>query len=344
MPWNERGESSHLHCLEPSSSHHAEETEGTVVGTMAVARLLGGGCRLPRQRTVVVADDDAATVRLVSRVLASAGYGAIETFSGAEALAHLEDGRGDFLIADWEMPGMSGIELCEAIRRDRQSRYVYIILLTARGEVCDLVRGVAAGADDFMSKPLVPGELLARLQAGERVLELQERLAELASHDPLTGLLNRRSMEEILHQEWERSRRTGTRLACVMIDLNYFKVINDEHGHAVGDQLLRHFASILKQGCRSTDRVIRYGGDEFCVFLPGADQGEAAAWAARVHHRLAQTPLELESASIALHASFGVADNSSGAADPQMLVRLADEALLRNKQDGRDRVTRPRVE
>lgn len=313
------------------------------MGTMAVAHLLGGGCRLPRQRTVVVADDDAATVRLVSRVLASAGYGAIETFSGAEAFAHLEDGRGDFLIADWEMPGMSGIELCEAIRRDRQSCYVYIILLTARGEVCDLVRGVAAGADDFMSKPLVPGELLARLQAGERVLELQERLAELASHDPLTGLLNRRSMEEILQQEWERSRRTGTGLACVMIDLNYFKVINDEHGHAVGDQLLRHFASILKQGCRSTDRVIRYGGDEFCVFLPGADQGEAAAWAERVRHRLAQTPLELESASIALHASFGVADNSSGAADPQMLVRLADEALLRNKQDGRDRVARPLV-
>jgi len=291
-------------------------------------------------REVLVVDDDPATLKLLATVLETSGYAVRTADDGRQAMEMIRERIPDFLVTDWEMPNVNGIELAEWVRQQPFPKYVYTILVTGRTETKHMVQAISAGADDFFSKPVRPGELLARVQAGVRILELERQLRFLARRDQLTGLLNRRTFFESLEEHWNRSLRKGHAMACVMIDIDRFKAVNDRYGHLTGDQALARVAEVLRQCRRESDLVGRYGGEEFCVLLLDCDQRAASDWAERCRLSIAGDSIPVGNTNIHLTASFGVSEKTDGMENPMQLIDAADQALLVAKRGGRNRVVR----
>jgi two-component system, cell cycle response regulator len=236
----------------------------------------------PASNKVLLVDDDPSMLRLFSRWMKSAGYCMRHASDGQQALRAIETECPDFLVTDWEMPHMSGLELCRRVRELDLPQYVYILFLTAKKTSDETIAGLEVGANDFLSKPMSKAELLARMRAGHRMLQWERRLREIAHSDPLTGLLTRRTFFESLAREWERAKRSRRPIACVMVDIDFFKRINDTHGHLAGDVVLKAVARELSACSRKTDLVCRYGGEEFCVMLPETKDHDAALWAEQI--------------------------------------------------------------
>lgn len=291
---------------------------------------------------VLVADDDPAMVRLLSSLLSKNGYFVETAADGLQAIQMAQDTCPDFLIVDWEMPGLTGPEVCRRIREAELPRYVYTLLLTARSKMDDVVQGLEAGADDFLSKPVVSTELLARLHAGRRVLDLEACLLRTAAQDPLTGVLNRRAFFEQFNREWSRSSRYGLPMSCVILDVDFFKSVNDRYGHATGDQVIQLVANLMTEFSRASDYVCRLGGEEFCALLPETDESQAAVWADRVRQALPERAAKILPDAQQVTGSFGVAGRSPDVSTPEALVDRADQALLAAKQCGRNRVIQHR--
>ena len=287
---------------------------------------------------ILLVDDDPAILRLLMQFLESAGYQVRCAADGGLAMAAIERQCPDILITDWEMPNVDGLQLCRWLRYQNLPHYVYTIFLTVRTRVQDLVKGLKAGADDFLKKPVDRAELLARLRCGTRVLALESRLIRLAKCDPLTGLATRRHFYEQAEREWARADRHHFPLSCVMLDIDFFKRINDSYGHPVGDEVLRRVASLLTANVRVSDYVCRYGGEEFCALLPETGEEGAAVWADQLRDKLASTSMRIDGRRIGVTASFGVAGRMHQTESPKHLIDLADRALLQAKRFGRNRV------
>ena len=288
-------------------------------------------------RKVLVVDDDPAMRRILTKVLEAAGYEVICAGDGSEAIKMLQQAPPSFVITDWDMPVLNGAEFCRMVRLEDLPHYVYIVMLTG-SYTNQLVEGLSSGADDFVTKPVKSQELLARMQAGTRVLEVEEKLSLLASHDPLTELVNRRTFFTTLDMECRRSQRTAYPLSCVMIDVDLFKKVNDTHGHMVGDAVLKSISSVLTKCCRDTDCVGRYGGEEFAVMLPDTDEHGAMLWAERCRLAVAEALVLVDQTSVHVTASMGVAQRNDDCAEPKKLLDVADQALLEAKSLGRNRV------
>ncbi len=288
--------------------------------------------------SVLLVDDDPAMLRLLARWLTVAGYEVRTAADGNEAKAAIETRCPQIVVTDWEMPGLDGHELCRWIRAQTLPHYVYLMLLTVRGGLDDLVRGMKSGADDFLKKPIDRDELIARLSSANRVLDLEQRLSTLARCDALTGLPSRRTFFEFLQREWSRSQRYHFPLSCVMVDIDYFKRINDLYGHAAGDEVIRRVGQCLADGCRNSDVTCRYGGEEFCLLLPETNEDNAAIWANRIRQRLSEMVIEYGDQKLHITASFGIAQLMDDTTSPEQLVDMADQALLVAKRSGRDRV------
>lgn len=289
---------------------------------------------------VLLGDDDPAMLRLLSRWLTIAGYPTRTAADGQEALEAIESDCPDIVITDWEMPRINGFELCRRVREMSLPHYVYILFLTAKKTSAELIAGLEIGADDFLRKPVSEGELLARMRSGSRVLQLERRLSLMAHTDSLTGLITQRSFYQSLAKEWHRARRFHLPLSCAMLDLDFFKQVNDVHGHPAGDVLLKAVAELLAVSCRASDFVCRYGGEEFCILLPETTEAAAAAWADRVRQKLAALRVPAGLRELRVTGSFGVAECRDDTPDSEQLVDLADQALLCAKREGRDRVIR----
>ena len=289
---------------------------------------------------VLAVDDDRATLRFLSTILRSAGHHVREATNGLEAHGLILENPPDLVLCDWDMPEMDGLELCRMIRAEELPHYIYFILLTGKTESANLVEGLTAGADDFVSKPIHQSVLLARIEAGSRLLHMERRLRMLSSHDPLTGLFNRRMFHERFREEWERASRNNKPLSCAMIDLDFFKRVNDTHGHAAGDTVLVTVASLVQSQCRKSDILCRYGGEEFCILLPHTNETAAGAWAERIRSRLSDTSISAGEASLRMTASLGVAQRGIDVSGPEQLVERADQALALAKRSGRNRVVR----
>jgi len=290
-------------------------------------------------RKVLIADDDPDIRRLVSYWLQSAGYEVQQAENGDQALAALRRDCPHFLVCDWDMPGLDGIELCRRIREERFPHYIYTVLLTAHNKVTDMILALETGADDLLTKPIASAELLARLRAGARVIELENQLVRLARTDPLTAVPNRWIFFEDFERELARAQRHGLALSCVLCDIDYFKTVNDTQGHIVGDMILKAFAQILASQCRGSDHLCRYGGEEFCMLLTETNEGEAQIWADRVRQMMRSVALPRQGAR-PITASFGIAQLEAGIALPGELFEHADQALRVAKHTGRDRVVR----
>src|SRR4051794_17238522 len=226
---------------------------------------------------VLAAEDNPVFQSMLRSMLNKWGYSPIMARDGNEAWRILESENAPRLaVLDWMMPGIDGVEICRRLRSLNPEPYIYILLLTARTESQDLIEGMDAGADDYLTKPFNAHELRVRLHAGRRILDLQEELLKArealrkqATHDGLTGLLNRTGILEKLDDELSRATRTGTPVSVLMADLDLFKSINDTRGHLAGDAVLREAARRLKAAARRYDSVGRYGGEEFLIVLPG---------------------------------------------------------------------------
>jgi two-component system, cell cycle response regulator len=287
---------------------------------------------------VLVVDDDPAMLRLLSRWLQNAGYPTRTVADGQEALNAIERECPDFIVTDWDMPRINGMELCRLVREMVLPHYVYIVFLTVKSASAEMIAGLEIGADDFLSKPVSQAELLARMRSGSRVLKLERRLNLMAHTDSLTGLLTQRSFYESLAKEWHRSRRRQLPLSCVMMDIDFFKHVNDVHGHPAGDSVLKFVGELLVDNCRGSDSVCRYGGEEFCVMLPETNETDAAAWAERSRQRLAALRVPVGARNLHITGSFGAAQCRAETRDSEGIVDLADQALLCAKRAGRDRV------
>jgi diguanylate cyclase (GGDEF)-like protein len=294
----------------------------------------------PAKLRVLLVDDDPGTLRMLTVWLKKAGYEVDQAQDGAQALEALEAQCPDFLITDWEMPVLNGLQLCQRVRERSLPRYVYILVVSVYSAPDEIIHGLEAGADDFLVKPVHPGELLARLRAGARRLALEHRLQQSSRTDSLTGLMNQAAFYDALEKEWHRAGRYRLPMSCVMLDLDFFKRINDTHGHLVGDLVLRAVGKLLQAGGRASDSLCRFGGEEFCAFLPETDEAQAALWAERLRGRLADLTIPAAGQEIRITGSFGVAQRHDGLQKSGDLVDLADQALLCAKQSGRDRVIR----
>ena len=295
------------------------------------------------QLKVLVVDDDPIQRRQLEVTLGRWGYEVRTAKDGREAL-HLmsEEGPIQIVVADWMMPEMDGIELCRRIRGNEGHPYVYVVLVTSRDHRDDIVTGLDAGADDYLTKPIHHGELQARIVAGKRIVDLQSRLLAAqeqlqieATHDALTGLWNRRAILENLERELVRSARQGTALTVVMADLDHFKHINDTHGHPIGDAALREAALRLGGATRPYDFVGRYGGEEFLIVAPGLERSGAIELAERIRNRIEVTPFATSGPSLSVTLSLGVVSLRGGAEVGRVLA-AADAALYEAKAAGRN--------
>lgn len=294
---------------------------------------------------IVVADDSPLFRRLVEQALAREEYTLLFAKNGREAIDFVAAHEPAVVITDWEMPDFSGLELCEKIRHGKHP-YTYIILLTSNKNKDQIVRGLDAGADDYLTKPFDPGELLARIRVGRRIAELHRQieaknkmLEELALTDSLTGLPNRRAVEHWVERELSAAARHGYPLWVVMADLDHFKSINDAHGHEAGDRVLRAFAAILKTNTRASNICGRLGGEEFVLVLGHSDKPGVGIAIERVRQEIESQMLTFQGRTIRATASFGIA-GFHGQRAPQFdqLLRDADAALYVAKHHGRNRI------
>jgi two-component system, cell cycle response regulator len=295
---------------------------------------------------ILIAEDDPVLRRMVEALLTKAGHEIIAVSDGKEALEILEgDDAPKLAVLDWMMPGMEGPQVCQRIRQRRDKPYVYILLLTALNQKGNLLEGLESGADDYLTKPFDAEELRARVRVGLRILSLQqslitarEELRFQATHDALTGLLNRSSVLEAINRERSRQVREGGSLGIILADLDHFKHINDTYGHLVGDTVLKETARRMANCVRPYDSVGRYGGEEFLIVAPTADDKGSMSLAERMRETIASAPVETSSGSIRVTASFGVVISSSQkTAEPNALLHNVDTALYRAKELGRNR-------
>jgi diguanylate cyclase (GGDEF)-like protein len=294
---------------------------------------------------ILIADDDPVSRRVLEGALATLNHEVCAFADGAQALDALLTPNGPRLaILDWMMPGRDGLDVCRRVRANAP-HYVYVIILTSRDGREDALAAYDAEADDFLNKPLDVVELRARLRSGERVLALQERLLAVqealrheATRDSLTGLWNRRMILDQLNREFHRAARDGQALAVTVADVDHFKEVNDQYGHAVGDAVLRAASERMRSVLRSYDFIGRYGGEEFLIILPACEPALALSIAERARRAMSAVPLEVDGRHLHVSVSLGVAWASEATSDPSALIHAADQALYRAKAAGRDRV------
>jgi diguanylate cyclase (GGDEF)-like protein len=298
-------------------------------------------------KLLLVEDEPTQQMRM-QHMLRGVGYCVDVANNGAGALEMIKTGKYQLVLTDWEMPGMDGVTLCRLVREAKLPS-VYILLLTSHHAAAHAVEGLRAGANDFIRKPADETELVARLDAGRRVVLLEQSLRDantqierLSVTDPLLGIFNRRYLHERLPQEAARSRRYGQSLSVVMSDLDHFKKINDTYGHQAGDAVLQHAVSLARSALRQSDWMARYGGEEFVMVLPETTLLGAYSVAERMRRLCAETSVEIPETKLVVTASFGVATIDGvlpSDEDAEAMLRGADKALYESKRAGRNRVT-----
>lgn len=299
---------------------------------------------------ILVVEDEPRQQLIMTRLLMRAGYDVKTANNGKDALSKINDSDFQLMITDWEMPEMDGIALCSKMRSMSVRAYIYTILLTSRDAIEHVVTGLQAGADDYLTKPVLEPELIARLNTGKRIVALERSLRtaneenrRLSITDALTGTFNRRYLMEQLPREIQRAKRLNYPLAVLICDIDHFKDVNDKYGHAAGGDVLFAVASILRQGVEAERGwVAHHGGDEFAIVLPHSGLSVATGVAERLRVALKNETIRIGSAEIQVTASFGVSGRDRivpRAAGMEDFLRPADDGVYESKSKGRNQVS-----
>jgi len=288
---------------------------------------------------ILVIEDHPDQRDLLAIVLQREGYQVVTAANGVEALEKLAQEEVHIALSDIMMPRMDGFELIKAIRSDPTLKHIYLILITARIQEGDRVRGLDLGADDYITKPFSFSELLARVRVGSRVVQYQKHLEHQTQIDSLTGLFNRRAFEKKITEEFERSKRYGHPLSLLILDIDNFKAINDTHGHHGGDAALVKISGTLRSKTRQSDFPSRYGGEEFVLILTETDQESALQVAKKIHEDIRSSTFGTAAHQFSLTVSIGLSSTSTNEySDWQRMLEDADRALYKAKNQGKDRV------
>jgi two-component system cell cycle response regulator len=310
--------------------------------------------REERHRVLVV-DDHPDNIELLRARLEARGYEVESASGGEEALQMVKQNPPDLILLDVMMPKVDGMEVVRRIKADQDLPFIPVIMQTALESSSNKVEGLDAGADDYITKPINFPELDARvksllrikmlqedLRTRERQLEeMNEKLLRISQTDGLTGVANRRALEQKLDEFWAHSQRLHEPLSIVMCDIDKFKSVNDTYGHQVGDIVLKDFACLLKEAVREIDRVGRYGGEEFLLLLPGTPIDSAVTFAERLREIVKEHTFSFEGGTLRRTMSCGVAAwPHPEIRDQDALLKAADDALYVAKESGRDKVVR----
>lgn len=297
---------------------------------------------------ILVVEDDSISNRMLEKYLSELDFEVLTALNGRQGweIFRQEDVR--FVITDWMMPEMNGLELIKKIREANEKPYCYIILLTAKNDKEEIVEGISGGADSYVVKPFHKEELAVRVRAGQRIVELQselfeanEELKKLSETDPLTGLYNRRALADYLKKSQSAPEYIGAPFTFVMADIDRFKQINDIYGHDAGDAVLVEVAGKIKGSARGNDMISRIGGEEFYAVLPNVVLKQAEDVAEKMRSNIETSPIVLPDET-ELHAtcSFGVfCVQASSEWDWEHCMKMADKALYESKNSGRNKVT-----
>jgi len=295
---------------------------------------------------ILLAEDSSFYRRLITDHLKEWGFDFVSARTGNEAWKALSKQDAPKLaLLDWVLPDIEGIDLCRRLRnRPEGEQYTYTVLLTAKTEKQEMLRAMDAGADDFLAKPFDPLELKARLLVGKRILDLQEKLVSAngalhfaATHDFLTRIWNRAEILGFLKRELARARRDSTTVGLILVDVDYFKKVNDQFGHLAGDVVLQEIAGRFSHCVREYDGIGRYGGEEFLVILTGCDMATTVRRANEIRLAVSSDPVPWAQTSIPVTVSMGVSVAESSE-DIELLLRRTDSALYQAKRNGRNRV------
>lgn len=299
---------------------------------------------------LLIAEDDKTMRRFLRKNLEEHGYEIIECDNGRDAYTLIKNQGIRLALVDWMLPEMDGLSLCEKIREKNLSRYVYLIILTAKSEKADLITALKAGVDDFLTKPFDGEELILRLNVGDRILkleekqfELQKKLMVLAKEDPLTNIYNRRALLDEALGELNRASRDRFSLSMILSTIDNFKTINEAHGHKAGDEVLIQFAQHLKNVIRPYDTVGRYSNNAFGILLPNTDDKKALLVARRLLKSFKDWSCVVNKQEIAVTVSMGIATYQAGAESHKRyendrvleeLVSITEKALHDSKNMG----------
>jgi diguanylate cyclase (GGDEF)-like protein len=308
-----------------------------------------------RKRKILVVDDHEDNIEVLRARLEARGYEVEGATNGQAALDTVVKFCPDLILLDVMMPDMDGLEVVRRLKSNKSLPFIPVIMQTALDSTERMVAGLEAGADDYVTKPINFAELEARVRSLLRIKKLQQelgdrekelsqmndRLLHISMTDGLTGVDNRRALEQRLHEMFEHSLRLHEPIACVMCDIDHFKKVNDTYGHAAGDDVLKQFAEILKDEAREIDRVGRYGGEEFLLLLPGTVLDSAVTFAERLRQRVEQNTFSFEGGTLKRTVSLGVASwPHPKIKGREEMLKAADDALYVAKEMGRNRVIR----
>ncbi len=301
-------------------------------------------------KQVLVVDDDHLVREYLAHLLTAAGYEVLTAETGEAALESMQRLFTPIIIVDIQMPGLDGLRVCRAIRQHTYSGYVYIMLYSSKDTEEDILAGLDAGADDYLSKRTPKSQLVGRLRTAQRILSLEHSLKmavadreNMAMTDVLTGAYNRRYLLQHLGHEMDVARRAQCALSVLVLDFDHFSQVNDRFGHAVGDSALREVAHRIRKDLRrSCDWYARLGGDEFVVVLPQTDIAGAGAVAEKLRGAIGAPPMKVGNRTLHMTVSIGVSALETadhGAMTAEMLLDKADQALYTSKKAGRNQVT-----
>ncbi len=321
-----------------------------------IEALPGGAAEFVKLRILLV-EDDRSMQLLYKNLLEKSGHKVTTANNGRAALEIVKKSPPQLIISDWMMPEMDGIEFCKAIRKNEEWKQIYFFIVTAQESTEKLVEAFEAGVDDYLSKPINPKVLGARLRAAQRIIQMQEaqvqdhlqlrkfadelalsnqRLQELALTDSLTGLPNRRYGIDRLEQEWAIATRSGHPVCCMMVDVDRFKMINDTFGHHLGDEALKMVAESLRHAARKQDVVCRLGGEEFLVICSNTNEEACFQYAERLRQQVDSQPLQVQGKTLHITVSIGLSSNSK-IGNVEAMLHLADERLYAAKAAGRNK-------
>jgi len=307
---------------------------------------------------ILVVDDDPAALETVANCLAAGGHTPFKVANSLQAIEVMRTRRPSIVLCDWLMPGMDGLELCRHIKSRTADPFIYFIMLTVQSGKEHLKEAFQAGADDFLCKPFHPDELLARINAGIRTADLYDELAEqnitaqrlnaelsqlnarlrqTVNTDEITGLFNRRYGMNMLKELWAMAHRYEQPLSAAMIDVDHFKLINDEFGHLKGDEVLQSLGRILAAGIRTSDVACRIGGEEFLILMPGVTSEQAYVCVERLRIKVESSSLLGGEPPRRVTVTAGIAHHTKAMTKPDDLLKAADDCLYAGKRAGRNR-------
>lgn len=297
---------------------------------------------------ILVADDDPLSLRMMERMLQQSGYEVITVEDGRQAVQALSHSDGPRLaLIDWVMPELDGLGVCREVRNKHDGSYVYMLLLTSKQSSDDVVKGLEAGADDYLTKPCHLAELKARLHTGRRILQLEDKLVEAreemrykATHDALTLLWNRGAVLSLLRSKLSQSLREPAPVSLLLCDVDHFKQINDNYGHPTGDVVLQEISTRLLDTVRPQDAVGRYGGEEFLIVLSACGHDTLQERAEQVRKAINDSLISTRDGGLSISVSIGAVTIESWDVSYSIepFLKQADKALYRAKASGRDRV------